>query len=87
VEVWVDVTGERPNAGSRQSLKDAFTRSDAPPWDEDTFRKALREAYQNVDLDAGRVRIGYLMTAYQQKLPESKNGKETEYNARGYRIQ
>ena len=87
VEVWVDVTGERPNIATRGNLQAAFTREDAPRWDEDTFRDVLREAYQNVDRDAHRVRIGYLMSSYQRALPEGKNGQDVEYNARGYQIQ
>ena len=74
VRVWVEVTGERPTISTRETLKNAFTRDDAPRWDEVTFRKVVREAYQNVGRDAGRIRIGYLMTSYEKMLARQGDG-------------
>jgi len=68
VEVWTEVTGERPNIATREDLKTAFTGPDAPPWDREVFRDALEEAYLNVNQEAHRIRIGYLLTSYRQKL-------------------
>jgi hypothetical protein len=89
VKVWVELTGKRPSIQTRQSLQDAFSGEDAPRWDTGTFRKALREAYLNVDRKAERIRIGYLLSSYEQHL--SRGGDtvldpDVEYNARGYPI-
>jgi len=68
VEVWVDVTGERPTIQTRENLKNAFTREDGPCWNMPVFRKTLREALQNVNRDPRRIKIGYLMSSYEKKL-------------------
>lgn len=89
VRIWTDVTGERPNISTRQELKDAFSGPDAPRWDDDIFRKTLREAYLNVSRDAHRIRVGYLLTSYEQHLArggDSVPDPNVEFNARGYKI-
>ena len=68
VQVWVDVTGERPNIATLSTLKDWLTADDAPPWDRDAFRDAVREAHLNVNGNASRIRVGFLAEQYQQKL-------------------
>jgi hypothetical protein len=68
VEVWIDVTGERPTIQTRENLKNAFIREDGPRWNVPVFRKTLREAFQNVDRDPRRIKIGYLMSSYEKKL-------------------
>jgi len=68
VEVWVDVTGKRPTIQTRENLKNAFTREEGPRWNAPVFRQTLREAYQNVDRDPRRIKIGYLMSSYKKKL-------------------
>jgi len=80
VKVWVDVTGERPNAQTRQALRDELTREEAPLWDEEVFRKVLREAWLNVGRDAHRIRVGYLLTSYEQALARkagTNGGRQT----------
>jgi len=77
VRVWVDVTGERPNIQTRQTLRDELTREDGPLWDEDVFRKVLREAWNNVGRDPDRIRVGYLMTSYEQALAREAGGDGT----------
>jgi hypothetical protein len=68
VEVWVDVTGERPTIQTRENLKNAFTRENGPRWNAPVFRQTLREAFQNVNRDPRRIKIGYLMSSYEKKL-------------------
>jgi len=98
VQIWVDVTGERPTIGTRQELKKYFT-TEAPRWDPEAFRSVLREAYVNVDRDARRIQLGYLESAYEKELEHDTNMAVTEdgklkgspepgaeYNPRGYRI-
>ena len=68
VRVWVQVTGERPNIQTRQILKDELTAENGPEWDKQVFRKVLKEAWNNVGRDAHRIRVGYLMTSYEQAL-------------------
>jgi len=90
VQEWVHVTGDRPNIGTRNELKAAFSGPDAPRWDKDIFRKALKEAYLNVGQDAHRIRVGYLLTSYEQHLTRSGDSMpdpDVEFNARGYKIQ
>ena len=80
VKVWVDVTGERPNAQTRMALRDELTREEAPLWDEEMFRKVLREAWLNVGRDAHRIRVGYLLTSYEQALARkagTNGGRQT----------
>jgi hypothetical protein len=89
VRIWTEVVGERPTIGTRNELKDAFTGSDSPRWDDQTFRKTLREAYLNVGRDAHRIRVGYLLTSYEQHLArggDSMPDPDVEFNARGYPI-
>ena len=68
VKIWVDVTGKRPTIQTRQTLKNAFTGEDGPRWSAPVFRKVLRRAYLNVDLDPGRINVGYLLDDYKEKL-------------------
>jgi len=89
VKIWMDVTGERPNIATRKQLKEAFDGPESPRWDGDTFRKALREAWLNVDQKAHRIRIGYLLTSYEQHLTrggDSVPDPDVELNPRGYPI-
>jgi len=98
VEIWVDVTGERPTIQAQLELKQYFEH-EAPRWDPEAFRSVLREAFVNVDRDAHRIKLGYLESAYEKELEHDTNmavtedGKlkgspepNAEYNARGYRI-
>jgi len=77
VRVWVDVTGERPNIQTRQMLRDELTAEDGPLWDEGVFRDVLKEAWLNVGKDADRIRIGYLLTSYEQALARAASGDGT----------
>jgi hypothetical protein len=68
VEIWIDVTGEHPTIQTRETLKNAFTCEEGPRWNAPVFRQTLREAYLNVNLDPGRINVGYLMSSYKKKL-------------------
>lgn len=90
VRIWINVTGDRPNIATLNELRDAFGSDDSPRWDKDTFRKTLKEAYLNVGQEAHRIRIGYLLTSYEQHLArggDSMTDPDVEFNARGYKIQ
>jgi hypothetical protein len=77
VKVWTDVTGQRPSIGTRQQLKEEFTRDGGPRWDKVAFQETLREAKQNVGGDADRIRVGYLMSSYKKRLARSGDGAPT----------
>jgi len=68
VQVWVDVTGTRPNIATRESLKQIFAGTDGLRWDATAFRQAVDEAYLNCDGDAHRIAVGTLKTQYKKKL-------------------
>jgi len=90
VRIWAQVTGERPCLATRRDLKEAFGGPDAPRWDTESFRKAVRDAWLNVGREAGRIRIGYLLDSYEQRLARSGDtmpDPDVEFNARGYKIQ
>jgi len=74
VKVWTDVTGQRPSIGTREQLKKAFSREGGPRWDRVAFQETLREAQQNVNGDADRIRVGYLMSSYKKRLARSGDG-------------
>jgi len=80
VQAWVDVTGERPTAQTRQMLRDELNADDAPTWDAAVFRDVLKEAWLNVGRDAHRIRVGYLLSSYEQALARKRardGGRQT----------
>lgn len=72
VQVWTQVTGERPNISTLSNLKAWLTGDRAPEWNRDVFEKTIREAYLNVDRNAHRIRVGYLMDSYERRLARHK---------------
>ena len=72
MQIWVEVTGARPNIATLQTLKAWLTADNAPPWNADVFRSTLEQAYLNVDRKTHRIRVGYLKDSYEKKLDYSE---------------
>jgi hypothetical protein len=75
VRIWREVTGDRPPVTKRQTMKDAFTDGGLR-WDADVFQRVMKSAYRNVDQNAKRVKVGYLIDEYKRKLPETDTEPE-----------
>ena len=64
--IWEDVCDARPDAATAMTLHGSLATCDVD-WQPSAFRKALKTAYRNVSLDAGRIRVGYLMDSYERE--------------------
>ena len=64
--IWEDVCDARPDAATAMTLHGSLATCDVE-WQPTAFRKALKTAYRNVSLDAGRIRVGYLMDSYERE--------------------
>jgi len=73
--IWHDVCDARPDAATAMTLQGALATCDVQ-WHAQAFRKALTTAYRNVSMDAGRIRIGYLMDSYERAVKRLKDRGE-----------
>ena len=78
--IWEDVCDAKPDAATAMTLHGSLATCDVD-WQPSAFRKALKTAYRNVNLDAGRIRIGYLMDSYEREAARTEEKANPErYN-------